>query len=235
MGQELSIQQGGQVSPKLSVPRAIASVLSDNQFSLREWTAADAVSRLAEMDRARLAGLATQAAATLQPANPQWLNDRLSTMYLAMSHDTNPDKATAWLHETIRLLADIPLDIVGPAIDEAVKRSERGFLPSVGAIRAIADPQLDERRQKVARLRKMADAAVTATAPRVTAEPFVPCSPEDAASIMQEYGIGRMAAEKVRTIDPTRLRGPKSITVEDYVALGLSREDAKRAIAGFQR
>ena len=229
MGQELSIQQGGQVSPKLSVPRAIASVLSDNQFSLREWTAADAVSRLAEMDRARLAGLAAQAASTLQPANPQWLNDRLSTMYLAMSHDTNPDKATAWLHETIRLLADIPQDIVGPAIDEAVKRSERGFLPSVGAIRAIADPQLDERRQKVARLRKMADAAINAAAPRVTAEPFVPCSPE------QEYGIGRMAAEKVRTIDPTKLRGPKSITVEDYVALGLSQEDAERAIAGFQR
>lgn len=235
MGQELSIQQGGQVSPRLSVPRAIASVLSDNQFSLREWTAADAVARLSEIDRQRLTGLADQAAATLSPADGQWLNDRLSTMYLDMSHDTNPDKATVWLHERMRLLGDIPQDILAPAIDEAIKRSERGFLPSVGAIRAIADPQLDERRQKVARLRKMADAAVNASAPRVTAEPFVPCSPEDAASIMQEYGIGRMAAEKVRTIDPTRLRGPKSITVEDYVALGLNREDAERAIAGFQR
>lgn len=234
MGQELQI--AGQF-PKLSMPRAIASAISDNQFSLSEWDVPTGLSRLSDEDRQRVPGLAEQAEATLAPVNGQWLKDRLSTMYLAMSNDRDADRATAWLHETIRLLADLPQDIVGQAIDEAVKKSERGFLPSVGAIRSFADPMVEERQKKVRRLRKMAEVVLSTAngAPRIEREPFVPCSPDDAASIMKEFGIGRIAAEKVRTIDPTKLRGPKSITVDDYVALGLSREDAERAIAGFQR
>ena len=122
MGQELQV--AGQF-PKLSMPRAIASAISDNQFSLSEWDVPTGLSRLSDEDRQRVPGLAEQAEATLAPVNGQWLKDRLSTMYLAMSNDRDADRATAWLHETIRLLADLPQDIVGQAIDEAVKKEFR--------------------------------------------------------------------------------------------------------------
>lgn len=182
-------------------------------------------------DRQRVPGLAEQAEATLRPADRQWLNDRLSTMYMAMSHERDPDRATAWLHEYMRLLDDLPEDIASPAIDEAVKKSERGFLPSIGAIRAIADPMLEERKLKVRRLRMLAAAVLAPAMPKLEQEPFTPCTPEDAAAIMAECGIGRIDVDTPRTIDPERLRGPKTITVADYVALGLNREAAEKAVA----
>ena len=235
MGQEISIQApGAAVSPTLSIPRAIASALADNRFSLNEWTTATALERMDRSDRQRVPGLAQQAEATLRPADRQWLSDRLSTLWMVMSNERDPDRTTAWLHEYMRLLDDLPQDIVSTAIDEAVKKSERGFLPAIGAIRAVADPMLEERKQKVRRLRMLADAILAPELPKLEQEPFKPCSPEDAAAIMAECGIGRIDVAKPRCIDPTKLRGPKSITVEDYVALGLSREDAERAIAGFQ-
>lgn len=222
------------MSPRLSIPRGIASALADNRFSLTEWTTATALERMDRADRQRVPGLADQAEATLLPADREWLSDRLSTLWMVMSNERDPDRTTAWLHEYMRLLDDLPQDIVSPAIDEAVKKSERGFLPSIGAIRAIADPVLEERRQKVRRLRMLADAILAPEMPKLEQEPFKPCSPEDAAAIMAECGIGRIDAEKPRCIDPTRLRGPKFITVEDYVALGLTREAAEKAIAEFQ-
>ncbi|APL94100.1 hypothetical protein [Sphingobium indicum] len=234
MGQEISIQAGGAVSPKLSIPRGIASALADNRFSLTEWTTATALERMDRSDRQRVPGLAQQAEATLRPADREWLSDRLSTLWMFMSNERDPDRTTTWLHESMRLLDDLPQDIVSPAIDEAVKKSERGFLPSIGAIRAIADPMLEDRRQKVRRLRMLADAILAPEMPKLEREPFKPCSPEDAAEIMAENGISRMEATKPRCIDPTRLRGPKAITVEDYVSLGLTREAAERAIAEFQ-
>ena len=224
------------MSPKLSIPRGIASALADNRFSLTEWTTATALERMDRADRQRVPGLAAQAEATLRPADREWLSDRLSTLWMVMSNERDPDRTTAWLHEYMRLLDDLPQDIVSPAIDEAVKKSERGFLPSIGAIRAIADPMLEERKQKVRRLRMLADAILAPEMPKLEQEqePFKPCSPEAAAEIMAECGISRVDAVKPRCIDPTRLRGPKSITVEDYVALGLTREAAERAIAEFQ-
>lgn len=212
------------------MPRAVASAIADNQFSLRQWTTAVGLERLSADDKLRVPALAEQAEATLAPVDRHWLEKRMSTMYLAMAHDRDPDRATAWLHEFIRLLADLPQDIVAEAVDEAVKKSERGFLPSIGAIRAIADPMVEERRQKVKRLRMMADVIL---APRVQIEqqPFERCPGEEATAIMEECGISRVDPVKPKQVDAHRLRGPKSITVEDYVQLGLTRADAEKAIA----
>lgn len=221
------------MSPTLSMPRAIASAITDNRFSLREWTTAVGLERLSDDDRLRVPAMADRAEATLAPVDRHWLEKRLSTMYLAMAHDRDPDKATAWLHEFIRLLSDLPQDIVGPAIDEAVKKSERGFLPSIGAIRAIADPMVDERKQKVRRLRMMAD-AILAPKIQIEQQPFERCSGEDATKIMEEAGINRVDPVAPKTIDAHKLRGPKSITVEDYVQLGLTRADAEKAVAELQ-
>lgn len=236
MGQEITIQQpGGQLSPTLSMPRAIVSAIADNRFSLREWTTATGLERLSAEDKLRIPTLADRAQETLAPVNRGWLDKRLSTMYLAMAHDRDTDKATAWLHEFMRLLADLPQDIVGPAIDEAVKKSERGFLPSIGAIRAIAEPILEERQQKVRRLRQMADAIMAPPLPKIEQAPFEPCDPDDAAKIMAEVGISRLDPVKPRSISADRLRGPKSITVEDYVQLGLTRADAEAAVAELRK
>lgn len=217
------------MSPTLSMPRAVASAIADNRFSLREWTTSTGLSRLSDDDKLRVPYLADRAQDALAPVDRDWLDKRLSTMYLAMAHDRDPDKATAWLHEFMRLLSDLPQDIVAHAIDEAVKKSERGFLPSIGAIRAIADPMVEERQQKLRRLRMMAEVIL---APKVQIEqkPFERCPGEEATKIMEEAGISRIDPVKPREISADRLRGPKSITVEDYISLGLSRADAERAV-----
>lgn len=236
MGQEMAVQHPGEVAlPRLSMPRGIAAALADNAFSLSEWMASTAIARISDDDRKRLPSLAEQAESTLIPVRPDWLEKRLSTMYLAMSHERDADRATAWLHESVRLLRDLPHDIVGNAIDEAVKKSDRGFMPSVGAIRAFADPALDERKKKVARLRSLAGAALAPRLPPQEPEAFEHCSPEDAAEILKEFGFAPMGQRAGRTFDPAKLRGPKSITVEDYVALGLTRDAAEAAIADMQR
>lgn len=221
------------MSPTLSMPRAVASAIADNRFSVTPWTTATGISRLSADDRLRIPALAERAQAALAPVDRDWLGKRLSTMYLAMSVDRDADRATAWLHEFMRLLSDLPQDIVAHAIDEAVKKSERGFLPSIGAIRAIADPLVEERQQKLRRLRMMAEVIL---APKVQIEqkPFERCPGEEATKIMEEAGISRIDPVAPKTIDAHRLRGPKSITVEDYVQLGLTRADAERAVAEIQ-
>jgi len=88
----------------------------------------------------------------LQPVAVEWLADRLGLMWNAMGHSRDPGVATAWLHETTRLLSDIPGDIAADAIDEAVKASERGFMPSVGEIRKFADPMVAKRKRALVRL-----------------------------------------------------------------------------------
>lgn len=100
--------------------------------------------------------MADAAAATMKPLEPRALADRLTVLWLAMGHAKGTDQAKAWLHEMTRLLIDLPGGILLEAIDEAVKQSDRGFLPSVGAVRKIAEPAVEERRRKVARLDAMA-------------------------------------------------------------------------------
>jgi hypothetical protein len=54
-----------------------------------------------------------------------------------------------------RLLHDLPHDVLAHSIDEAIKTSKHGFLPSVGEIRAIAQPIVAEREIQIERLIKM--------------------------------------------------------------------------------
>jgi hypothetical protein len=104
------------------------------------------------------------------PAAPQWLGERLAvlwTTYMA-ARTSDPDAATVWLVEIARLLSDLPHDIVAFAIDETIRTTRHGFIPSVGEIRGIADPLAHERDRQVQRL-----AAIVAELekPIVTEEP----------------------------------------------------------------
>lgn len=114
------------------------------------WTPEHAVAVLeakgvtASLDR-ELAQIETSAA----PVPREWLADRLTalwTMFMASRREASSGSVTIWLAEYIRLLDDLPWDIVAIAIDDAVRTSRHGFLPAVGEIRAIADPLVQARR-----------------------------------------------------------------------------------------
>lgn len=144
------------------VPRSIALSCDDSPYRLSSWSAADAVRGLAEDERRQLPAIASAVAAANNPCDRRWLKGRLSSMALAFGHDRDVDKATAWLAETGRLLLDLPQDILDQAIDQAIKRADRGFMPAVGQIRAIADPLAEARARQADRLARMAELAADA-------------------------------------------------------------------------
>jgi hypothetical protein len=157
----------------------------------------------------------------LTPAEPIWLSNRLSTLQLAMTQGWSEAKATAWLHETQRLLGDLPSDILSPALDEAVRRKENGFMPSVGEIRAIADPRMADRRRILARLEAVAAMAASGGAEHGSTaadEPVEVCPPDAATAIVEEFGLRNPATERVSR----RQVAPRMPTSEDYAALGIT-------------
>jgi hypothetical protein len=125
--------------------------LADSQFSSLAWDAAYAAKQFHAGSVPRL--IAAHDAA-LAPVSDDWLQKRLRLLWKSSVVNGSLD-ATAWLHETGRLLADIPQDILADAIDSCVKSSERGFMPTVGQIRAVADPRMQQRETHAARLRSI--------------------------------------------------------------------------------
>lgn len=91
-------------------------------------------------------------------------------MAMAFGHERDPDRMKAWMGEMGRLLKDLPTDILADAIDQAIKQSERGFMPGVGQIRAIADPVFRLREQQALRLEMVADIADGGRTARTTSE-----------------------------------------------------------------
>lgn len=93
--------------------------------------------------------------ASMSPVPADWLADRLAllwTLFMASRAVASSDAVTIWTSEHLRLLGDLPHDVIGYAIDQAVKSCRHGFIPSVGEIRSIAEPMVAERRQRVQRL-----------------------------------------------------------------------------------
>lgn len=99
---------------------------------------------------------------SMAAAPKQWVIDRLTvlaTMFSVGRHPSAPEDMAIWLLEAARLLVDLPHDILGTAIDRAIKSRGHGFMPSVGEIREIAEPMLEERRRQIIRLMTMEVAA----------------------------------------------------------------------------
>jgi hypothetical protein len=133
-------------------------VLTDNGPVDDRWNIGFAMAELRKAGLVDRIGPSIEALrAALVPVPLDWLLHRLSALGLATGYRrTDSDLASAWMDETARLLADLPQDIVAFAIDQAVKQATRGFMPAVGAIRAIADPLHDRRRRDLARLEALA-------------------------------------------------------------------------------
>lgn len=90
-----------------------------------------------------------------RPVPREWLGDRLTilwSLFMASRSQADPELLTLWLSEHLRLLADLPHDIVAIAIDRAVQSARHGFIPSIGEMRANAEPLVAERARLIERL-----------------------------------------------------------------------------------
>ena len=165
-----------QTAPSMpSVPPSISRALSDSEFvydGASKWDAERGI-RLAHGSGAEseIAPTLARLEAALEPTPHRWFGQRLPVLWTQFmaARSADPRAMAIWLSETARLLSDLPHDIAAHAIDEAIKTSRHGFLPSVGEIRGVADKLLAERRDQIDRLRKMVAALADpeATASRI--------------------------------------------------------------------
>lgn len=161
------------------LPHEITFALSDNSYSSVAWSASTALRQLRNSNSGlNIVALAERVRLACDPVDRDWAIDRITTLGLAFGTERDTQRATAWVHEMVRLLADLPRDIFGHAVDEATKRSERGFVPRPGEIRAIADPLFEARKLHAARLAAVARAA-TPTAVPAPSSSSAPTTPEE--------------------------------------------------------
>lgn len=139
-----------------------------------------------------LPALLRQANSDVVPAAVDWLSKRLKLLWKSTTPTNNMD-ATAWLHETGRLIKHLPQDILAFAIDEVVRRSEKNFTPAAGAILAIAEPMMRER----AMIRNRLDILINGQ-PKPQVRPWEAkdtfddsqrCKPDEAAEILKSVGL----------------------------------------------
>lgn len=160
----------------------------------------------------------------LRPVVRDWLADRLRLLWKSSTPSSGLD-ATAWLHETARLLGDIPQDILAVAIDDAVRKSERGFMPSVGEIRAFAEPQLKRRKLHCWRLKQIA---------ALEPEPPLPqnerCTPAQAAEIRKAAGIRYDDDGREKSADWIPVEQRTNPTRADYIVWGVDPADIPASV-----
>lgn len=157
-----------------SVSPSLLQALTDSSYSTggTKW---DVERALDYADSKGAEGEISTALACLEAANApapgRWFGQRLPVLWTQFmaARAADPRALTVWMAETARLLGDLPHDILAHSIDEAIKSSHHGFLPSVGEIRAVADSLCNDRDQQMDRLRKMQAALANpdATAARV--------------------------------------------------------------------
>lgn len=144
-----------------SAPPSLLPALADSTFVYdggRAWNPERALDLAARHDAEHLVPqVRAELEEALAPVPKQWFGRRLPvlwTLFMA-AREADARALTIWMSETAHLLGDLPHDIVAHAIDEAIRTSRHGFIPSVGEIRAIADPILVERNLHIQRLRAM--------------------------------------------------------------------------------
>lgn len=151
--------------------------------------------------------LADKAAEALTPIERQPLLDRLTMLGMSMANGKSNEQVTAWMHETARLLSDLPQGVLFDAIDECVKEPGRVFCPSVGEIREKAATDLHRKEAHAARLRLLAKLIAEGVeipdwvAPphykRPEPEPVWNPAPGEIAAILAEHGLSGSLGEKV--------------------------------------
>src|SRR5665213_3309333 len=100
------------------MPQCAKLALADPYQSYEQFDASWARKKLVE-GGIDMPALLTELRRGLQPVPQGWLARRLEALWNSHSH-AGSMKASDWLRETGRLLADLPFDIVAEAIDTAV-------------------------------------------------------------------------------------------------------------------
>lgn len=126
-------------------------------------------------------------------------------------------------------LADVPLDMLETACHAYCNAPGRRFFPkSAGELREFINPLLHQRVARIARLEKLAARARAEQddRERLAADPI---TPEGMAATMAEFGL-RSAAP------PVAARAVRAApTVDDYIKLGLSPDEARQALTDRER
>ncbi len=211
------------VDPTRLTTPLIASALADSPYASAgvRWQP-DWALRVFERENVNVPELRAATAAALAPVKIDWLADRLKLLWKSSSPSGSLD-ATAWLHETTRLLRDLPQSVLAWSIDEAIRKSERGFMPSVGEIRAIAEPMVYKLRGNLRRLE--------ACCQPMRPEPEKPlskeerCTPEQAAEVRKACGIKFEDEPMQRGADYIPVEQRRAPTREEYLAMGVAPED----------
>ena len=173
--------------------------------------------------------MADKAAAALAPIGQDVLLDRLTLLGMAMIRGLSDPERKAWLHETARLLSDLPERILLEAIDDCVKEPGRVFAPSVGEILDKASVPLTRAEREAANLRKLANLIAGGVEipdlerpryldpPGGPKEPWKP-KPGETEAILAEFpGLkGSAMGEKIAGM----LAPDKPKTRADYIAAG---------------
>lgn len=174
----------------------------------------------------RVRELLLQHDAALMPTEKRLLADRLRALWNSTTAPAQM-KARDWLAETGRLLCDLPFAVVDQAIDRAVLASERGFTPTVAAIRAHADPMMADLRRNAARLRATKEVQDRPADVPTTDHPHAP-GPNDQRTTAQiladawpTMGQHEAGGRELRGgYDPDRIcRAP---TRADYLRMGMA-------------
>ncbi|QHL90983.1 hypothetical protein GVO57_09330 [Sphingomonas changnyeongensis] len=131
------------------------------------------------------------------------------------------DDRVEWLAAAADALREYPADLLRIGIAEARKRADH---PSkiIPAVVGHVEELLIARRRELQRARD----AASPPAPALPTDGSRHCSAEDAREILERYGF--KSSVPATTVE----RGPRRLpTVDDYVALGVSRDVAEKAVA----
>lgn len=145
----------------LSLAPSMRLVLEDSEFAPSgqpSWTTERALDFAAHKGvEAEIPAALAALAGSMSRAPYTWFTKRLGVLWTMFMIGRSVDERdlTVWMAEAANLLCDLPHDIVAFAIDEAIRKSPHGFIPSVGEIRRHADPLAAERRQQITRLERM--------------------------------------------------------------------------------
>lgn len=135
------------------MPPEVRTALADGYGG--EWSCPRALALLKrDGDVGPVRALAEAVNFARQPVAREPLRQRLSALGMTMAPNRAPAEATVWLNETMRLLGDLPQDILFEAIDALQKTSK--FLTTVAEIREIAEPKVAARAKDASRLEAMA-------------------------------------------------------------------------------
>lgn len=147
------------------MPRELLLAVADREFvndGSARWTVEHALRVLdGNGGGAIVADTLSTLRAAAKPVPRDWLCDRLSvlwTQFTVSRAHADPEALAVWLAENMRLLGDLPHDIVAMAIDRAVQTSRHGFIPSIGEIRMHAESVATERNHLIGRLERVAGA-----------------------------------------------------------------------------